>query len=180
MKLGSVIVGCAVLGMVVSGCGHSRTHADTHTVTGLRLLPAPTLQAGSPVQQFYGSIRALTRDGKRYFLRLDPSWFVEGVTANVLDADQTGVRCRPTRCEFSPDDYATLDEGHHTLTFVVPARVRGTVLISGPKGSPVTIEQLAQIVHGTSRLKLYEPIASGVWIVVRGDTVYSFAQQYRP
>jgi hypothetical protein len=40
--------------------------------------------------------------------------------------------------------------------------------------------ELARIVSGTSSLKLYEPLSSGVWIRVHSDTVRAFAQQYRP
>jgi hypothetical protein len=39
---------------------------------------------------------------------------------------------------------------------------------------------LAQIVAGKSSLKLFEPLSSGVWILVHVDTVRTFAQQYRP
>jgi hypothetical protein len=37
-----------------------------------------------------------------------------------------------------------------------------------------------QIIAGQSSLKLFEPLSSGVWILVHGDTVGTFAQQYRP
>jgi hypothetical protein len=63
--------------------------------------------------------------------------------------------------------------------------VQGTVLTkSGSSGGPfpattITAAELAQIVAGTSSLKLFEPL-SGVWILVHGDTVRTFAQQYCP
>ena len=37
----------------------------------------------------------------------------------------------------------------------------------------------AQIVAGQSSLKLFEPLSSGVWILVHGERS-TFAQQYRP
>jgi hypothetical protein len=64
--------------------------------------------------------------------------------------------------------------------------VQGTVLTkSGSSGGPfpattITVAQLAQIVAGKSSLKLFEPLSSGVWILVHVDTVRAFAQQYRP
>ena len=55
----------------------------------------------------------------------------------------------------------------------------------GTNGGPfptttVTAEGLAKIVAGTSTLKLFEPLTSGVWILVHIDTVRVFAQQYQP
>jgi hypothetical protein len=46
--------------------------------------------------------------------------------------------------------------------------------------TPVTVAELAEIVHGTSRMKLFEPLDSGVWIRVRIDAVRAIDQQYRP
>ena len=43
-----------------------------------------------------------------------------------------------------------------------------------------TAAQLAQLVAGTSPLKLFEPLSTGVWVLVHVDTVRTFAQQYRP
>ena len=64
--------------------------------------------------------------------------------------------------------------------FLVPPGTHGTVLVNGPVGTPVSIEELARIVDGTSSLKLFEPISSGFWILVHVDTVRTFAQQYHP
>jgi hypothetical protein len=36
------------------------------------------------------------------------------------------------------------------------------------------------MIAGQSSLKLFEPLSSDVWILVHGDTVGTFAQQYRP
>jgi len=44
----------------------------------------------------------------------------------------------------------------------------------------IAAAQLVQIIAGQSSLKLFEPLSSGVWILVHGDTVGTFAQQYRP
>ena len=84
------------------------------------------------------------------------------------------------------NDNYVVDEGHRLLTYLVPAAVQGTVLTtSGSSGGPfpattITVAELAQIVAGQSSLKLFEPLSSGVWILVHVDTVRTFAQQYRP
>ena len=46
--------------------------------------------------------------------------------------------------------------------------------------TPVTVEELAKIVNGTSDVELYEPLDTGVWITIDGDTVRSLDQQYKP
>ena len=92
----------------------------------------------------------------------------------------------PSACPPVANDNYVVDEGHRLLTYLVPADVQGTVLTtSGSSGGPfpattITVAQLAQIIAGQSSLKLFEPLSSGVWILVHGDTVRTFAQQYRP
>jgi hypothetical protein len=54
------------------------------------------------------------------------------------------------------------------------------VITKTPAGTPITASQLADIVNGTSKLKLFEPLESGVWLIVHGDTVRSIDQQYQP
>jgi hypothetical protein len=62
----------------------------------------------------------------------------------------------------------------------VPADAHITVITKAPTGTPITVSQLAAIVNGTSKLKLFEPLESGVWIVVHGDIIRSIDQQYQP
>jgi hypothetical protein len=49
----------------------------------------------------------------------------------------------------------------------------------GPMATPVTVSQLAQIVHCGSHLKLFEPITTGFWIAVNVDSVRVLDQEYR-
>ena len=179
MRLAVVVLIPLLLATVAAGCGGTRT--VTHTVT-----VHAQLAVQSPDQRFYGQVTSLVRSGARYELRFDPSWFLSGVTANTASAADSGTPCTPTACPPVANDNYTLDEGHRVLTFIVPADVRGTVLVrrrtnaSPFPASSITVEQLAQIVARRSRLKLFEPLSSGVWLLVHIDTVRSFAQQYRP
>ena len=80
-----------------------------------------------------------------------------------------------------PNDVYDVDESHRLLTFLLPAGTRGAVLVGGGLNTKtVGADELAQLVAGTSSLKLFEPLSSGVWIRVHSDTIRAFAQQYRP
>ena len=46
--------------------------------------------------------------------------------------------------------------------------------------TPITVAELARIVAGTSRMELFEPLQTGVWITIDADTVEAIDQQYRP
>ena len=108
------------------------------------------------------------------------------MTANVAQAEDQGTPCQPSACPPVANDNYVVGEGHRALTYIVPTGVRGTVLTrNGTTGGPfpsttITTAQLAQLVAGKSPLKLFEPLSSGVWILVHGDTVRTFAQQYVP
>jgi hypothetical protein len=135
-------------------------------------------------QRFFGHIASIDRAGTAYLVRFDPLWFLSGITANVAQAQDQHVNCRPTACPPVANDNYRVDERHRLLTFLLPASARGTVLKQGSAngfaGDEVTAAQLAQIVVGKSSLKLFEPLTSGVWLLVHIDTVRSFAQQYQP
>jgi hypothetical protein len=69
------------------------------------------------------------------------------------------------------------------LTYLVPTTSHITVLTnnrSGVSSTPISVSELARIVNGGKHRKLFEPLGSGVWIRVHGDTVRSLDQQYRP
>ena len=154
------------------------------TVTTERKTSAASGATGD--QRLYGQIKSLARRGGHYELRFDPAWFLSGVTANVAQAEDQGVPCRPSACPPVANDNYVIDEGHRALTYIVPTDARGTVLTrNGANGGPfpsttITTAQLAQLVAGKSSLRLFEPLSSGVWILVHGDTVRMFAQQYVP
>jgi hypothetical protein len=133
---------------------------------------APTGQ-----QVLYGHVKSLVRTGGRWRLRFDPAWFVTGLTASQAKFEDTGSRD-------VPNDNYVVEEGHRLLTFLVSPSARITVLANdGTKGivsKPITVSQLAAIVAGKSRLKLFEPLESGTWIRVRIDTILELDQQYQP
>jgi hypothetical protein len=137
-------------------------------------------------QRLYGQVKSLERKGDHYELRFDPALFLSGVAANVAQAEDQHTPCQPSACPPVANDNYVVDESHRLLTYLVPADVQGTVLTkSGSSGGPfpattITVAQLAEIVAGKSSLKLFEPLSSGVWILVHVDTVRTFAQQYRP
>ena len=176
-KLAVVGIGL-LLTTAAAGCGGTRTVVQTVTVA-----PNPLKALASADQKFYGRIKSLQRRGDRYELRFDPAWFLSGVAANVAQAEDQGTPCVPSACPPVANDNYVI-EGTRPLTFVVPANARGTVLGTGGSNGlqsiTITAAQLAKLVAGTSSLKLFEPLSSGVWILVHVDTVRAFAQQYHP
>ena len=177
MRTGFVALATLTL---LTACGSTRT--VTRTVTVVRQ-PKPSA-AGD--QRYIGRIVSMQRSGDNYVLKFDPTWFLSGVTANVAQAEDQGTTCAPEKCPPVDNDNYRVDESHRVLTFILPATTRGTVLVrNGTNGGPfpsttVDAEGLAGIVAGKSSLKLFEPLTSGVWIVVHIDTVRAFAQQYQP
>lgn len=163
----------AVLGLalVAAGCGSTKTVTKTVTVTTAKT------GVGAPAEvSLFGHIKSLKRRGSAYVLRFDPEWFLSGVTANVAAAQDGAVEPgQPV-----PNDNYRVDESHRAFTYKVPANARVTVITKAPAGTPITVAQLAEIVDGTSKLKLFEPLESGVWILVHIDTVRSLDQQYQP
>ncbi len=171
------LVGALALAASLAACGGTKTIVRT-----VRVQPKPTASANGD-QRFFGHVESLTRSGSGYVLRFDPVWFLSGVTANVAQAEDQGTTCAPKACPPVANDNYRVDEGHRVLTFLVPASVRGTVLTKGSNlfpGTTISVAELARIVAGTSSLKLFEPLDSGVWILVHIDTVRTFAQQYHP
>ena len=180
---------------LVAGCGSGGAQKVVRTVTvQQKTAVASTVTAQQKAaalsatgdQRLYGQVKSLERKGDHYELRFDPALFLSGVTANVAQAEDQQTPCQPSACPPVANDNYVVDEGHRLLTYLVPADVQGTVLTtSGSSGGPfpattITAAELAQIVAGQSSLKLFEPLSSGVWILVHGDTIRTFAQQYRP
>jgi hypothetical protein len=161
--------------LAVAGCGST----TTKTVTVVRTVPQRL--GGNADQQLFGHVKSITPTSGGYLLRFDPSWLVTGITANVAAAQDEGTACKPRACPPVPNDVYDVDESHRLLTFLLPATTRGTVLVGGGLNTKtVSAAELARIVAGTSSLKLFEPLVSGVWIRVHSDAVQTFAQQYRP
>lgn len=101
----------------------------------------------------------------------------------MAQAEDQGTACTPSTCPPVANDNYVI-EGALALMFILPAGAHGTVLgTGGSHGFPsrtIGAAQLAGLVAGTSSLKLFEPLSSGVWILVHVDTVRAFGQQYHP
>jgi hypothetical protein len=174
--------GLAALALVLllSACGTTKTVVRTVTVTR----PAAPIASGD--QRLLGRIVSIQPGAGGYLLRLDPTWFLSGVTANVAQAEDQGTTCAPLSCPPVPNDNYRVDESHRAFTFLLPASTRGTVLVkNAANGGPfpattISAAGLARLVAGASSLKLFEPLSSGVWILVHIDTIRSFQQQYVP
>ncbi len=132
-------------------------------------------------QRIYGHVHSLTRRDSGYELQFDPAWFTSGLTANKAAAEDGVVEPgQPV-----PNDNYRVDEGHRLLTYLVPADVEVTVLTrhgdpANFGSTPITVAQLAEIVEGKSPVVLFEPLDTGVWIRIDGDTVCTLDQQYQP
>ena len=142
------------------------------------------MKSASPMrtgeQWYHGQIRSISRDGDRFLITLDPSWFLSGLTANVAQAEDQHMTCKPSACPPVANDNYVVDESHGAYTFILPATARGTVLATPSIQHTITAKQLAGLVTGKSRIKTYEPLSSGIWVLVDIDTVKTFAQQYVP
>ena len=188
-----VVAVLLLAGLVLAGCGAgittvTSTKTFTQTLTITQTLTQTTPQSGPLSQtehaQYYGQIVSITQaDAKRYLLVLKPEFFLVGVTANVVGAQQTGTQCAPLACPGVEDDHLVVPAGTQKLTFVLPVTTTGTVLTPGGgnfNSTKVTAATLAALVGGAKTPKLIEPLDSGVWLAVDVDKVTSFAQQFQP
>ncbi len=171
----------AVAGLAVAVSGSSRhlatpaAAAPTTTMqqSGLKLLP-PAASAGQ--MALYGHVRTLVARGGHFEMRFDPAWFTSGITASRAALQSTGS-------SDVPNDNYVVEEGHRLLTYLLPTSARITVLTNnglGISATPITVSELARMVNGGKHRALFEPLDSGVWILVHDDTVRSLDQQYRP
>jgi hypothetical protein len=137
------------------------------------------LPPAAPAGQFtlYGHIKKLTRTGARYVLRIDPALFTSGLTASVAKKEDTGS-------SDVPNDNYVVEESHRAYSYILPSTAKITVLTNhgsaGISATPISAAELYRIVNGGPHGKLFEPLASGVWIRVRIDTIKELDQQYRP
>jgi len=165
---------CGLLLALVAGCGGTKTVTQTVTVDA-----TAKKGVGAPLQTvLFGHIKSLTPKGADYELRFDPALFLTGETANVAAAEDGAVDPgQPV-----PNDNYVVDEGHRLFTYKVPADAHVTVLLDGVEGSTITVGELAKIVKGKDPLgqPLFEPLETGVWILIEIDTVRSIDQQYVP
>ena len=163
-----------VIAVVGAGCGSTTTVTKTVTVD-----EAANQGPGPPEARWeFGYVHSLVRADGRYRLRLDPAWFLSGETANIAAAEDGAVEPG----EPVPNDNYVLNKDHRLLTYFVAANAKVTVLKDGVNGSRITVPQLAELVAGDNPFDkpLFEPIATGFWILVDIDTIRTLDQQYRP
>lgn len=149
--------------------------ADTVTIT-VRKITAVKIGPGAPKRQIqFGHIRSLKRNEGKYILRFDPAQHLTGVAASVAAEEDTGS-------SDVPNDYYVVDESDRLFTYKVPADAHVTVLANGVEGTRITVAQLAKLVKGKDPLghPLFEPLQTGVWILIEADTVRAIDQQYVP
>ena len=148
----------------------------TVTITVPNKITAAKIGPESPRRQIqFGHIKSLKRSNGDYVLRFDPAQYLTGVTASDAALEDTGS-------SDVPNDNYVVDEGHRLFTYKVPADAHVTVLLDGVEGSTITVGELAKIVKGKDPLgqPLFEPLETGVWILIEIDTVRSIDQQYVP
>jgi hypothetical protein len=149
---------------------------ETVTVTESAKVEAAKMGPGAPALRVeFGHIGSLKRSGDSFVLRFDPAEMVTGVTASDAMEEDAGS-------SDVANDYYVVDEGDRLFTYTVPADARVTVLAEGVDGTEVAVAQLAKIVNGGEPLghPLWEPLDTGVWLLIDGDTVRSIDQQYVP
>src|SRR5262245_51701469 len=150
--------------------------------TGAAAAPLPPASAPGQLV-FYGHVKSLTPSGKRYLLRFDPAWLLEGITAQrAAVADGALPPGEPV-----PNDNYTRDESHKLLTFLVPRTARVTVLTNrgtaGIRNTPVSVAEFAQILEGRNprhRALFGDESTWGYWARVQTDMVRSLDAQYHP
>lgn len=131
--------------------------------------------------RIFGHVASLSRKAGTWEMRFDPAWFTSGVTANTAAAEDGVV----APGEPVPNDNYVIEEGHRLLTYLVAPSAHVTVLTRHGDpvqfgATPITVSELAALVHGEKPVELFESLDTGVWIRVHVDTVCAIDQQYRP
>ena len=127
----------------------------------------------------FGYVKSITPVGKGYELKLDPAYWLGGLTAQRAAA-QVG--------QSVDNDYFIVNADHRLLTYRVSANATATVVTNssgGVKSTKVPISELAQIVKGKN--PKHRPLLEtgsvrtlGYWVKTSIDTVKSVDQQYQP
>jgi len=154
----------------------STESADTVTITVPNKITAVKIGPGAPKRQIqFGHIKSLKRSEGEYLLRFDPAQYLTGVTASDAAQEDTGS-------SDVPNDNYVVDEGHRLFTYKVAPDAHVTVLADGVEGTPITVAELAKLVKGQDPLgqPLFEPLETGIWILIEVDTVRAIDQQYVP
>jgi hypothetical protein len=170
-------------GLILGGlCAVATVAAVVFAVLDVAGEPAVSTVAVTPCgDRIFGHVKSLARRPRGFEMRFDPAWFTSGLTANTAAAEDGVVE----KGEPVPNDNYRIEEGHRLLTYrVAPSASVKVLTRHGDPGrfgaTPITTAQLAQLIAGKEPVKLFEPLDSGVWISVHGDTVCAIDQQYQP
>ena len=173
MKTALIVVAVIAVAAIATACAFAGLYFTKDS--------GPSAASQACDQRIYGHVHSITPTDTGYALQFDPAWFTSGITANKAAA-QDGV-VEPGQPV--PNDNYRVEEGHRLLTYLLPADATVTVLTrqgdpANFGATPITVAQLSQIVGGESPVDLFEPLDTGVWIRVDGDTVCTLDQQYVP
>jgi hypothetical protein len=159
----------AVLGAVIAAAG---------AFGGWALATTAFFSPPATIVQF-GYIKSIAPAGQGFELRLDPAYWLGGLTAQRAAA-QDGREV--------DNDYYIVNADHRLLTYRLPSTAAATVITnasSGLRSTKVPIAELAQIVKGKN--PKHRPLLEqgsmrglGYWVKTRIDTVQSIDQQYQP
>ena len=121
----------------------------------------------------YGHVKSMAQNGGRFELRFDPALWLSGTAAEHV------CGCKPV-----PNDSVVVEESHRLLTFAVRPGAVVTVVTRRNLATPISVEELAQIVAGKNpkHRSLLEPKA-GFWITIGEkypNPIVSLGQQYQP
>ncbi len=175
----SLLVACAAA--LVALCLPARTAAASTsagtTASGSPFLPAPPLVPPRRLV-FFGNIATLGRTAGRWVLRVDPAAFLSGITAQRAAVEDGAIGPG----EAVPNDHYVRNESKRLLTYIVAPNANVTVVTAGIRATRVSVAELAALVKGRNpaKRKLFGSATRAYWIQVRGDTVLSMNQQYRP
>lgn len=140
-------------------------------------LPTPPLDPPHRLV-FYGNVATLNRTAGRWILRVDPAAFLSGLTAQRAAVADGAIGPG----EAVPNDFYVRNESKKPLTYIVAPNARITMITAGIRATRVPVAEFAALVKGKNPRKrtLFASPTEGYWVQVRGDTVLSMDQQYRP
>ncbi len=171
-----VIGGALVALCLVSVASPVSASRGARTATS-PFLPAPPFRPPR-VLVFYGNVATLNRTAGRWILRVDPAAFLSGLTAQRAAVEDGAIGPG----EAVPNDFYLRNESKKLLTYIVAPNARITVITAGIRVTRVPVAEFAALVKGKNprKRKLFGSPTEGYWAQVRGATVLSMDQQYRP
>jgi len=172
-----VVAGTALAALALAASTGPASASPDAAAAVSPFLPSPPLSPPNRLV-FYGNVATLSRTAGRWILRVDPAAFLSGLTAQRAAVEDGAIGPG----EAVPNDYYVRNESKQPLTYVVAPAARITVITAGTRASRIPVSELAALVKGRNprKRKLFGSPTEGYWVQVRGDTVLSMDQQYRP